>query len=54
MKNIILQTQVSADMPNAAGDGKVMVVAVVMAIIFIGIVAYLVYLDRRLTNAENK
>jgi hypothetical protein len=52
MKQILFQIQSSADMPNAAGDGKIMVVAAVMAIIFGGIAAYLIYIERRLSKQE--
>lgn len=34
--------------------GKIYVVVAVIAAIFIGIVIFLIYLDRRLTNLENQ
>ncbi len=33
-------------------DGKILVVALVLAVIFLGIAAFLFYLDRRLSSAE--
>jgi len=35
-------------------DGKIYVVVVVLATIFAGIFAYLVYLDRKITRLENE
>lgn len=35
-------------------DGKIYVVVAVLATIFAGIFAYLIYLDRKITKAENK
>jgi len=35
-------------------DGKILVVALVMAVIFLGIAAFLFYLERRLSSAEKK
>jgi hypothetical protein len=54
MKQLLFQIQTSANMPNADGEGKIMVVAAVMAIIFVGIATYLIYIDKRLSQQEHK
>lgn len=53
MKFIINQVQQhSSNMPDAAGTGKFYVVVGVIAILFIGIVAYLVNLDVKIKKLE--
>lgn len=56
MKSFILnQVQVhSNQMPDAGGNEKFMVVIAVVLIIFLGIVAYLFSLDRKLKKLEKK
>ncbi len=50
----LLQVQTAAEAQNIPDDNKLMVVAAVMGIIFLGIVVYLFVLEKRLKNLENK
>lgn len=50
--NIILQMQHTAEMGNAQSTEKFYVVVGVIAVIFIGIVGYLVSIDRKITKLE--
>jgi CcmD family protein len=43
-----------ADADFLRSTGKIYVVVAVIAAIFIGIVLFLIYLDRKLTNLENQ
>ncbi len=55
MKFIINQVQQhSSNMPDASGTGKFYVVVGVIAILFIGIVAYLISLDLKIKKLENE
>jgi len=48
-------SQGSSDAPDfMRSQGKLFVVVAVIAAIFLGITAFLVYLDRRLTKLENQ
>lgn len=51
MMNILMQAQVATE---AASTQKFDVVVGVIAIIFVGIVAYLISIDRKLTKLEKK
>ena len=53
MKNILLQVQHAADLADAQGDGKLMVVVGVISVIFAGIVFYLIRLDKKISHLEN-
>jgi CcmD family protein len=48
----LLQVQTAAEAQNIPDDNKLMVVAAVMVIIFLGIVVYLFILEKRLKNLE--
>ncbi len=51
----ILTAQPEVEMADALrNNGKIYVVVVVLAIIFVGIVAYLIYIDRKLSKLEKK
>jgi CcmD family protein len=51
--NILLQApQRSADMADAQGTGKIEVVAAVLAVIFAGIIVYMVSVDRKIKKLE--
>jgi CcmD family protein len=50
--NILLQVQHSSEMADAQGSGKFYVVVGVIAVIFIGIVAYMVSVDRKIKKLE--
>jgi CcmD family protein len=52
--NIILQMQHTAEMGDAQSTGKFYVVIGVIAVIFIGIVGYLISIDRKISKLENK
>lgn len=53
MRFILNQIQQhSSQMPNAEGTGKFYVVIGVIAIVFLGIVAYLVSLDKKIKDLE--
>jgi len=53
MLNILLQVQQhSADMADAQGTGKIEVVVGVLAVIFAGIVAYMISVDRKIKKLE--
>ena len=56
MKHFLLNqiTQRSSEMPDAPGTEKFYVVVGVIAILFIGIVAYLINLDKKMKELENK
>lgn len=55
MKLVINQTKINtSDMPGLAGDNKMTVVIIVIAIIFTLITAFLVFLDLRLRKIEAK
>lgn len=54
MLNVLLQTQHTAQMANAADTDKYMVVVAVVTVIFTGIVGYLIYIDRKLKKLEGK
>ncbi|CAI8336012.1 MAG: Uncharacterised protein [Owenweeksia sp. TMED14] len=52
--NFIQVTRSSIDMADIfRADGKIYVVIAVIGIVFLGIVAYLMYLDRKITTLEN-
>lgn len=55
---LLLATQVATAQTEMAdtmrSNGKIYVVVVVLATIFAGIFAYLVYLDRKITRIENE
>ena len=55
---LLLTTQASFAQTEMAdtmrSNGKIYVVVVVLATIFAGIFAYLVYLDRKMTRIENE
>ena len=56
---ILLLIQVSSFAQSSDGDflrstGKIYVVVAVIVAIFVGIVAFLAYLDRKLTKLENQ
>ena len=54
-KFIINQVQQhSSEMPDAIGSGKMEVVVMVISVLFVGLVSYLIFLDRRLRKLENK
>lgn len=46
--------QQSSNMPNAEGTEKFYVVICVISILFAGIVAYLIFLDKKLKDLEKK
>lgn len=50
--NIILQVQHTSGMADAESTGKFYVVVGVIAVIFAGIVAYLVSVDRKIKKLE--
>lgn len=50
--NIILQMQHTAEMGDAQSTGKFYVVVGVIAVVFIGIVGYLISIDRKITKLE--
>ncbi|MDZ4669053.1 MAG: CcmD family protein [bacterium] len=54
MKHFIINQvqQHAGDMPNASGTGKFMVVVAVIAVIFAGIIGYLISLDLKLKKQE--
>lgn len=55
MKLVINQAKINtSDMPGLAGDNKMTVVIIVIAIIFTLITAFLVFLDLRLRKIEAK
>ncbi len=55
MKLIINQAKINtSDMPGLAGDNKMTVVIIVIAIIFTLITAFLVFLDLKLRKIEAK
>lgn len=56
MKHFIINEvqQHSSQMPDAAGTDKFMVVVAVIAVLFLGIVGYMVSLDLKLKKLENK
>ncbi|MFY8020133.1 MAG: CcmD family protein [Bacteroidia bacterium] len=55
MKNIIFnQITKSAEQPDLAGTGKFYVVVGVIAILFLGITAYLISLDLKIKKLEKK
>lgn len=54
MNNILLQVQHAANMADAQGDGKLMVVVGVISVIFAGIVFYLIKIDRKISHLENE
>ncbi len=56
MKHILVNqiVQHSNQMPDAAGTEKFYVVVAVIAILFVGMVAYLISLDKKIKNLENK
>lgn len=51
---ILLQVPKSADMADAGDTGKFFVVIAVVALLFTGIVTYMISVDRRLRNIEKK
>lgn len=55
MKLILNQAKINtSEMPSLAGDNKMTVVIIVIAIIFTLITGFLVYLDLKLRKAEAK
>ncbi len=52
--NILLQVPHSSEMANAADTGKFYVVVGIIAVLFAGIVAYLISLDRKIKKLEGK
>jgi CcmD family protein len=52
--NIVLQMQQSASLGNAEDTHKFFVPVMVIAIIFIGIVVYLISIDRKIKKLEEK
>lgn len=54
MNKILLQVQHAAEMADAQGDGKLMVVVGVISVIFAGIVFYLFRLDKKISHLENE
>lgn len=52
--NLIMQAQQAADAADAARTDKFMVVVAVIAVIFTGIVAYLISIDRKIKKLEDK
>jgi len=53
--NLLLMAQAEVEMADTMrSNGKIYVVVVIVAIIFIGIVAYLIYIDRKLSKLEKK
>ena len=52
--NFIQVTRSTIDMADIfRADGKIYVVIAVIGIVFLGIVAYLMYLDRKISTLEN-
>ncbi len=49
---ILLQAIHSSELPDAENSGKIYVVVAVMSILFLGITAFLIRLDRKLTKIE--
>jgi CcmD family protein len=54
ISSILLQATHSNEMPDAESTGKFYVVVAVIAILFAGITAYLVSLDRKIKKLEKK
>jgi len=54
MKFIINQIQNASEIPNIGGNNKIEVVVAVIAVIFIGITAFLLYVERKLKNLEKR
>jgi len=52
--NILIQMQQSATLVNADDTHKFFVPVMVIAVIFIGIVVYLINLDRKIKKLEEK
>jgi CcmD family protein len=55
--NLFAQQNVSQDVPMAdrlREDGKIWVVVVVIAVVFVGIIAYLVSIDRKISKLEKQ
>jgi CcmD family protein len=53
--NFLAQQQDTVEMADQLrADGKIWVVVLVIAVVFAGIVAYLVRLDRQLSNVEKE
>ena len=51
----IITAQQDAEMADALrSNGKIYVVVVVLCVIFVGIVAYLISIDRKISKLENK
>lgn len=50
--NIMLQVQHASEMADAESTGKFYVVVAVIAVIFAGIVAYLINVDRKIKKLE--
>lgn len=53
LNTILLQIQHTADMQNADDTQKFFVVVAVIAVLFAGITAYLISIDRKLKKAES-
>ncbi|MCX6186410.1 MAG: hypothetical protein NTU43_05345 [Bacteroidetes bacterium] len=49
---ILLQAIHSSELPDAENSGKIYVVVAVMSILFLGITAFLIRLDRKLSKIE--
>jgi CcmD family protein len=54
INSILLQAQHTSELADAQGTGKFYVVVGVIAVIFLGIVAYMVSVDRKIKKLENK
>ncbi|MFN4083402.1 MAG: CcmD family protein [Bacteroidia bacterium] len=54
MKFLINQIQHTSAMPNAVGSNKIEVVAAVVSILFLGIVAFLIFVERKLNKIEKQ
>jgi CcmD family protein len=52
LSNILLQVQHTSEIADAQSTGKFYVVVAVIAVIFAGIVAYMVSVDRKIKNLE--
>lgn len=52
--SILIQVQQSAVQANAEDTHKFFVPVMVIAVIFLGIVAYMISLDRKIKKLENK
>lgn len=53
--NVFAQTEASPEMADTMrSEGKIYVVVAILVIIFIGIVAYLISIDRKVSRIEKK